>query len=708
MSGYQERLQGKVRLTRIHRLRVVTLVAIAVVTGLFIVAGMLSQGASLLPLYLPFPEALQIGLLMGLVALVLSVYFKNLELRHAQGDSQRYLMAKYSMNRAKGSAAFAFVLAALLLLPGAARVSGDLFNEAPRAYQIPNNGTETITFLSPDALGVSFVRQIDVAVSAGSVSVVILRDGRSVHTDTVDVGRPTSFAADYPSDGHLENWTVTLRNAGGPAATVALSLLKGVWPSLYSFIPFLFILYGVATMGWWIGLRPLRERTKAAAVYGGGVETERTMDERFYIDYAQNPVRDTAPAALAPPPPPPPPKAAPPPPPAPAALEPAVPARPPPKTAPPPRPDTPATFLERGDVLLGTGQPAAALLAYEEALRLDASYVPAFLARAKAHAALGRPGDALDAYRKVTTIDRRNEEATRGAAKILVAERRWREALEAADDALRLRPNDPRLLEMRGDVLINLGRRVEALQAYESSEALDPRDENVRQKIEETRVDVPGLMSRALIASASGNYAHALNLFDDILEVEPSNVNALIGKAVAYRRNGKPSEALNCLDLVLSMQPGNEAALLNRGHILFEQGDLDAALEVFDRLVETAPGDEEAWVGQGDVLAEMGRDDDALEAYAQALRLNPGDEGTLAKIKELESARSVQADVLQELYDVKGVGPSRAKALVAAGYRTREDFAKASVEDLMRVRGIPRKLAQDLVKHFRDQLVPAK
>src|SRR3972149_3017839 len=124
MSGYQERLQGKVRLTRIHRLRVVTLVAIAVVTGVFIVAGMLSQDASLLPLYLPFPEALQIGLLMGLVALVLSVYFKNLEPRHAQGDSQRYLMAKYSMNRAKGSAALAFVLAARLLVPGGGRGSG--------------------------------------------------------------------------------------------------------------------------------------------------------------------------------------------------------------------------------------------------------------------------------------------------------------------------------------------------------------------------------------------------------------------------------------------------------------------------------------------------------------------------------------------------------------------------------------------------------
>src|SRR5439155_4866358 len=118
---------------------------------------------------------------------------------------------------------------------------------------------------------------------------------------------------------------------------------------------------------------------------------------------------------------------------------------------------------------------------------------------------------------------------------------------------------------MKGDALTNLGRRPEALAAYEAAAAIDPKDDNLRQKIEEVRVDVPGLLSRALIASASGNYPQALNLFDDILEVEPSNVNALIGKAVAYRRSGKPQEAVNCLDLVLGVQPNNASALLNRG-----------------------------------------------------------------------------------------------------------------------------------------------
>jgi tetratricopeptide (TPR) repeat protein len=215
-------------------------------------------------------------------------------------------------------------------------------------------------------------------------------------------------------------------------------------------------------------------------------------------------------------------------------------------------------------------------------------------------------------------------------------------------------------------------------------------------------------LSRALIASASGNYPQALNLFDDILEVEPSNVNALIGKAVAYRRSGKPQEAVNCLDLVLGVQPNNASALLNRGNILLAEGDLESALDAFDHLTQLYPNDEEAWAAQGDVLVKMGRDDDALRAYTEALQRSPGDEGIQRKILELEAAKTVQSDIFQDLFRIKGIGKARAKALIDAGFETAEDFAKAGPKDLMVVKGITRKIADDLTEHFRALLTEAR
>jgi len=219
---------------------------------------------------------------------------------------------------------------------------------------------------------------------------------------------------------------------------------------------------------------------------------------------------------------------------------------------------------------------------------------------------------------------------------------------------------------------------------------------------------VPSLLSRALIASANGNYTAALNLFDDILEVEPSNGNALIGKAVAYRRSGKPQEALNCLDLVLGVQPGNSSALLNRGNILLEQGDLEDALDSFDRLTQLYPNDEEAWAAQGEVLAKMGRNEDAQRAFTEALKLSPGDEGIQRRILELEAANAEGPDLLEELIHVKGIGRARAKALIDAGFHSPEDFAKATPKSLMAVKGVTRKVAEELLEHFRATMAQVR
>ena len=153
-------------------------------------------------------------------------------------------------------------------------------------------------------------------------------------------------------------------------------------------------------------------------------------------------------------------------------------------------------------------------------------------------------------------------------------------------------------------------------------------------------VDVTGLLRRALTASAAGNYAQAIAVFDEILEADPVNTTALLGRAVAFRRAGKKPEALAGLDLVLRLDPRNAAALLNRGRLLRERGDLKDSLETFDRLVEVAPNDWDVWMERGDVLLKMGRDEDALRSYSEALRRNPDDEELQRRTRTLERVRA--------------------------------------------------------------------
>jgi tetratricopeptide (TPR) repeat protein len=723
MSGYVNRIQGTDRLPRIRRTRNVAFAGIATLTVFLIFARLGSEGASLKPFFLPVDGIIEVCLIMGLFLATLGLYLRNLEISHAPRDSQRYLMAKSSMARAMRTAGFAIGLAVVLLLAVTPSLAASLVSDPPQVVQVPANGREVVSWTSPDPLGVTFVTHAIVFVTYGRADVTLLRNSVPVANVTLDIGQRDRMTVEPTMWASSARWALVFQNNVASVTYLTFILEKGVVPTLFSTVPFLLFLYGGTQIAWWIVLRPVRDRTKSAslATMAGLDESERVYDGTGPEgDPAQTPDPDPEPdpdifdipTGLSKPlaEPSPPPRAEPLYPPRPTAPAPVVRA-PEPRPPPPPvvrQPETPASLAAKAEKLAAALAYEPALAAYEEALRLDPGHLASLQGRAWCLVRLNRKEQALAAYRRVLGRDDKNLTALRAIIRLHADERRWRECLEAVGELLRVRPDEASAIEYKGDALTNLGRRPEALAAYEEAASLDPENENLRQKIEEVRVDVPGLLSRALIASASGNYPQALGLFDDVLEVEPSNVNALIGKAVAYRRSGKPQEALNCLDLVLGVQPNNASAMLNRGNILQELGELEPALDAYDRLTQLYPNDEEAWAAQGDVFVKMGRDDDALGAYTEALKLSPGDEGIQRHILELEAVKAAPSGLFEELCRIKGIGKLRAKALIDAGFKTAEDFANANPKDLVAIRGITRKVADDLRDHFRSTLAEAR
>lgn len=706
MSGYADRLQGTDRLLRIRRIRKAVFAGLLAFMLVLIFVRMQGEGASIKPLFLPINGILEVALIIGLIASIVGLLLRNLEIHNVQRDNQRFLMAKLSMTRAIRKAGFAIGLAVALLLAITPSLAASLLSDPPQVLSLQPNGREVVTFTSPDAFGVSFVTHAIVSVTRGAASVTVIRNNVTMTSASLNATDRVALNIEPTMWSAYANWSLIFQNRAATPTDLIFVLEKGVVPTLFSTVPFLLFLYGAAQVGWWVSLRPIRKRMKAASLRAAG---RLGAGERVYDGSAPNaaPADSMDPggpdfATAAPPPPVSLPSS-----PSPSQTLKPAPSKPPPR-APVREPDTADSLVVKAGSLVATGAYEAALAVFEDALRLESGHRPALRGKAACYVRLSRRPEALETYKRLLAKEPRDLEALHAVARIHAEDRRWRECLEMVDTILRLRPNEVAALDLKGDALSNLGRRPEALAAYEAAAAVDPTDDNVRQKIEEVRVDVPGLLSRALIASASGNYAQALILFDDILEVEPSNVNALIGKAVAYRRSGKGQEALNCLDLVLGVQPNNASALLNRGNILLEEGDADGALEAFDRLTQLYPNDEEAWAAQGEVLLQMGRDDDAMRAYTEALKLSPGDEGIQRHILEFEAERAGDADILQELLKIKGIGQARATALIDAGFKAPEDFARATLKSLMGVKGVTRKIAEELVEHFKTAIAEAR
>src|SRR2546422_345306 len=280
MSGYHDRLQGTDRLLRIRRIRKAVFAGLLALTIVLIFARLQGEGASLKPLFLPVNGILEVALIVGLTSSIVGLFLRNLELRNVLRDNQRFLMAQSSMTRALRTAAFAIGLAVALLLAITPSLAATLLSDPPQVVSLLPNAREVVTFTSPDPLGLTFVTYATVSVTNGSVSVMVMRDNVTVAAPKVLTSSQRAVLNIEPSMwADRATWSLVFRNNQSAPTFLTFVLQKGIVPTLFSTVPFLVFLYGAIQIGWWVVLRPIRERTKVTSLRSAA---EIDSGERLY------------------------------------------------------------------------------------------------------------------------------------------------------------------------------------------------------------------------------------------------------------------------------------------------------------------------------------------------------------------------------------------------------------------------------------------
>ena len=103
----------------------------------------------------------------------------------------------------------------------------------------------------------------------------------------------------------------------------------------------------------------------------------------------------------------------------------------------------------------------------------------------------------------------------------------------------------------------------------------------------EIRVTSRELIFEAQSRLADGDMAGAIAAYDEALELQPSNVEALTYRGWLTSRRGEPTEAVPYLDDAIAVNPGYPDARLFRAIVALEDGDgvrAAAELAVFDSL----------------------------------------------------------------------------------------------------------------------------
>jgi predicted O-linked N-acetylglucosamine transferase (SPINDLY family) len=121
-----------------------------------------------------------------------------------------------------------------------------------------------------------------------------------------------------------------------------------------------------------------------------------------------------------------------------------------------------------------------------------------------------------------------------------------------------------------------------------------------------------------------GQLTRARAVFEKILKVQATNLDALNALAVIAGQSKDFKRALRLFDQALKLDPHNAALHCNRGLALHELKDLESALASYERAIELKTDYAIAYYNRGNSLKDLGRAQAALASYARAIAINPG------------------------------------------------------------------------------------
>lgn len=122
-----------------------------------------------------------------------------------------------------------------------------------------------------------------------------------------------------------------------------------------------------------------------------------------------------------------------------------------------------------------------------------------------------------------------------------------------------------------------------------------------------------------------GNFAGAMEQFEDVLRIDPQNAGAYANMGEAYLRQRRYADAANAFASGLKISPTGLGARIYfyYGVALLESNQLDDAIEAFKQTISRDPSRADAYYNLGNALRLSGRRESAAGVYQQALQVNP-------------------------------------------------------------------------------------
>ncbi len=204
--------------------------------------------------------------------------------------------------------------------------------------------------------------------------------------------------------------------------------------------------------------------------------------------------------------------------------------------------------IKRGDDLKETGDFAAALQAYNNALKEKGDYVEAAIGRASILVERGERDMAVKSLERLVQIDPNSVRAWNYLGLVQYQSQRWGESNASFEKALSLESNNVEVLVNLAVLQWEQGAASEALDNLERAAAIEPSNKDV-------------IVNTALMHSQTGNSGTAIELLQGFTEQHIDDLEAKIVLGEMLLENGQAARARLLALQVLAAQAGHERAL---------------------------------------------------------------------------------------------------------------------------------------------------
>ncbi len=268
-------------------------------------------------------------------------------------------------------------------------------------------------------------------------------------------------------------------------------------------------------------------------------------------------------------------------------------------------------LVESAQTSAGTGDYAAAVEAWTQAIAAEPDNAGLYVGRGYAFYGLGRYAAAVVDFNRALTLDPQLADAYLGRGSALVAQGQTARGLADMDRALELEPDNAAFVSTRAWTFVGLQDWDRAIADYTRLIELYPSGAD-------------GYGMRGYCYVQVGDFEAAVDDFTAAIGFDPQNVSYYMQRGDVFLRVGDYEPAERDFTRVIDTNPADVEALRRRGEARVYQGNYEGALQDYSAALEIAPDNPEVLFLRGDAYLAVGDQTSAIADFTQAIELAPG------------------------------------------------------------------------------------